>query len=195
MKWLGNLVFAAWWGVMVYVGGAMALRHQVELKASPQLAKGAVQVGKKVLEKNKSNNQKPFVVLHLLDERCSCSKAVLEKIEGRNDQDSTVVVLTTSEPSEETRHRLEQKGIEVAFLEPQEAKMQFGLETVPWLVVLNRSLEVLYSGGYSSQKIRGQADVKYEEIMDGVRASRKVASFPTFGCVTSEKLRKFLLQF
>jgi len=180
---------------LAYVGGAMMARHTALFLSSEKLAQGSRRLGAEVLEGSAGKSDKPFIAIHLLDERCSCSKTVIEDIESKSVPDAVSVVLTTSEPKPETRKRLEARGVLVRHLEPQEAKAQFGLETVPWFVVLDRRLNVLYSGGYSDTKIRGRGDVLTDQVMDEIRRNRKPASLPTYGCVTSDKLRALLLDF
>lgn len=192
-----GLTFVILWGaVLVYVSAVMMLRHTAPFQSTEQLAQGSRQLGAEVLnETSGANADKPHIAIHLLDERCSCSRAVIEDVESRSIADAVSVVLTTSEPKPETKSRLEAKGVIVRHLDPKEAKAQFGLETVPWFVVLDRQLNVLYSGGYSGTKIRNRGDILVDQVMGEIRQNRKPASLPTYGCVTSDKLRALLLDF
>lgn len=194
-----SIFFVGLWIVaLAYVMTALMARHTVLLASSEKLQQGSRELGAEVLNLKETSAQKaakPYIAIHLLDERCTCSKAVIEDVVAKPIPDAVNVVLTTSEPKPATRSRLEANGAIVRHLDPKEAKVQFGLETVPWFVVLDRKLNVLYSGGYSTTKIRDRQDVLLDNVMDEIRQNRRPASLPTYGCVTSDRLRALLLDF
>ncbi len=203
-KYVVFMVFI--WGLAsAYVGAVLMARHEIAFQPTESVLARTKNFGKEVLQQENSHAgnalsgghgiAKPYIAIHLLDERCTCSQAVIEDIVNSTIPDAAPMVLMLSALKDETRARLEGKGIKVRELKSKEAREQFGLETVPWFVVLDRDLNVLYRGGYSQTKVRSRADLQIGEIMTAIRAQRKPASLPTFGCVTSNELRSLLLQF
>jgi hypothetical protein len=186
------LIVTVWGLASAYVGAVLMARHEVSFQLSESVLGRVYNFGKDLLQEG---NSKPYIAIHLLDERCTCSQTVIEDILDTSISDASLLVLMLSKITEETRARFESKGINVRELDPKEAREQFGLETAPWFVVLDRELQVLYSGGYSQTKVRARSDLRVSEIMKTIRDQRKPASLPTFGCVTSNELRRLLLQF
>ena len=167
-------------------------RHEVSFQPNEGVLARTRSFGREILQTDQS---KPYIAIHLLDERCTCSQTVIDEILSATIPDASAMVLMLSPLNQETRTRLEQKGMKVQELNSKEARAQLGMETVPWFVVLDRELNILYSGGYSQTKVRSRTDVQISEIMTAIREKRKPASLPTFGCLISNELRRLLLQF
>lgn len=142
-----------------------------------------------------AGSQAKVSAVHILDPRCSCSMRVLDYLTNQKDSSVRHITLLLSPPSAEIKAALEKSEVLVRQTSPEEAKEQFRLESVPWFVVLNSDLEILYSGGYASGPIRTEKDLRLNEILTTAKVGTASDKLPSYGCVTSEKLRKELMFF
>ena len=133
------------------------------------------------------------IAVHILDPRCSCSHKVLNSLAHLKHPFTQHIALLLSPPSPELKNKLEAIGVHIRQSTPEEAKKEFQLESVPWFVVLAPDLKILYSGGYAPGAIRTEEDLRLKEILTAASAGQPAEALPSFGCVTSEKLRKQLL--
>lgn len=200
MKWL---VLVIWFfGTSILIGQLMA-RHSLPFNPAPGLEHAGQFFAEKIqkesmLDGGRGRASAEFFAVHILDERCTCSDNVLhELIEGGFNGVQNIVI-SVSPLRAETANRLQQAGVKVEQIGLGEAKTQFGIESVPWFLILDRTLQIRYSGGYSRTKVRGRGDLEMNRILSEIKSlhdGRRPASRPTYGCVTSEDLRRRLLQF
>jgi hypothetical protein len=86
--------------------------------------------------------------------------------------------------------RLLAAGYEVERLHPLELRARYAIESVPLLVVASPTDDVLYIGGYTSQK-QGP-DIRDTRIIDDAIRGGTTAPLPLFGCAVSRNLQKTL---
>ena len=142
---------------------------------------------------DKKSPMTKVIAVHILDPRCSCSRRVLHSLTKMKDPFTKHIALLLYPPSRELKSELENTGVEIRQSSPEETKKEFKIESVPWFVVLKPDLKILYSGGYAAGIIRTDEDLHLKEILTAAKSGKVSDALPSFGCVTSEKLRKQLL--
>lgn len=200
---LVRTLLSAWVVAISFAISAMMARHSLPSVRPSGLAEAAKAAAERTAQKSKAgegsvDQSSELLGVHILDPRCSCSRRVIERLgellaERKGESGVRHVAFLLSEPNAKLREALRQAKLDVLQSDAETAHREFKIETVPWLVVLNDKLDVLYSGGYAPGAIRGREDLKIDEIFEAARDRRRLASLPSFGCVTSQALRNRLL--
>jgi hypothetical protein len=183
------LIISIWIIASSFLIIILQARHIAPFQQPKELGSIATAFAKASID---NKNESPIIV-HILDPRCSCSQNVIQNINDIPRNNFRQLVLLTSKATDSFNKVFLERQIYSQEIPAEEAKKEFNIETVPWMVILNPKLEILYTGGYATGTIKTKTDVKLQEIMKIVESGAPLNSLPSFGCVTSESLRRQLL--
>jgi hypothetical protein len=174
-KWLSGSLFAVWFlAVSFVIASAMGL-HSAAL---PQTRAGAA-----------SFPNGSWQMVHVLLGDCGCSRIVADHLANRGplgDANEQIWIVGDASKMRDNliAHRFYVRSIDAADL-----ASQYGINGGPWLLVIDPSGAIAYSGGYSPHPIQHDSDPQERQILDQIRAGQHVKAFPAFGCAASDWLR------
>jgi hypothetical protein len=177
--WFGRAVLIAWFVVVTLGSAGLLARHLLALPApAPTPALGAR------LLALRGGAPGTWVAVHVLSGDCRCSQRIAEHLVATPRplgwSELVLWVGDTAPPSTLVQH-FDVRRVDAARL------AAIGIEAAPLLVAIAPDGDVRYAGGYTDRK---QGPVDHDvEILTAVRASLPPASFPVFGCATSDRLR------
>lgn len=108
----------------------------------------------------------------------------------------SIIYLVDGKKSESTNSfvaQLKEKGFQVS-LKDQESFPEFENKVtgVPFMMVSDKTQNILYAGGYGSHKIIEGQEIQDQKIIEQIVSNKKVHTFPIFGCATSLKYQSLL---
>ncbi|HMC93192.1 MAG TPA: hypothetical protein VKO16_00325 [Polyangia bacterium] len=181
------------WGVgILVVGASLMAGHLVSLpapKVTDNRLRSSLRAGPGVVQGRWSAH-------HVLYQSCGCSQRVLAHLlerQARPDLVETVVYVRDPSSSDLTERdavsaqaRLAGFGFEAST--PAELESRYAVESAPFLLVGDGSGGVRYAGGYTDRS--GSKQIEDIAIIDGLRAGRKMATLPVFGCAVSSRVQE-----
>jgi len=181
-----GVVFGLWIAVFLVVGAYLLAPHLLTL---PAPAPGDAALHQALAAQRRPAQHDRWMVLHVLDEDCRCSRRVLDHLlSGPRPVDvveRVVLISHAMEPGLDARVRA--RGFELDVVTPEQLAARYHLEAAPLLIVVDPSDVVRYLGGYTPRK---QADdVRDLAIIAALRHGDEVTALPTFGCAVGRSLR------
>ena len=174
-------VFAVWFVAvsipMMYLMGfhtfAFTNKPLEKLTSAPEIHKGP-----------------EWQLIHILSSRCACSKKVARHLLERGLFSGTreiVYILDDEEVLSESK--LKEVGFQVVRLNGDQAYEKYDINAAPQLVVLNKDLQVQYSGGYKDSRVETYDD---EKILNALKNNETFASHPIFGCANGTRTAELI---
>lgn len=139
-----------------------------------------------------SSKTQGWKVIHILSTECQCSKFVLEHLKQRGALPdwNEIVVLVDESSDKKLTFELKAAGFSVNQKNPSELDHKYGIDSVPWMVVVNSQGDIKYTGGYNKERVRSVASVQDIDILNSVKFNKEIKINPSFGCATSDSLKK-----
>lgn len=180
---VGKLLIAGWVALMSVVVTTLMAGHWLILPHPP--------VGEKVSWEGATDDV-ALTAYHFLYVDCPCSRRILDRFPLRSVvagvTEQVVLVQESANCEQGLVDRLEAQGFKVATVTPPQLKQQFGIESAPLLVVVDRSGEIVYSGGYTFRK-QGQV-IQDDAVLETLARGDEIESLPVFGCAVSNDLKR-----
>jgi hypothetical protein len=177
-----RLIAVLWLAISsIFIGKAMQ-KHVIPLRMPENLDKLAMPFAED------RRDDSDLVAMHILDPRCNCSAQILESLVRYNQSKHLIqnYVVATSELDESIRNQLTQSGVSIRNLDADKLESEYGIESVPWLVMLDHQRQTIYAGGYGAQRITSAEDFQLEKFVDQVLNASLKDAFPSFGCLLDE---------
>lgn len=133
-----------------------------------------------------------WFLLHVLAADCACSRDVAAALLARGADPTASEKILFIEGSDspaadaELGQRLRARGFAFERLSAVALEATYGIVGAPLLVVMTPAGEIAYTGGYSRVAKGPAQDV---ELLRELRAGRRPAPLPLFGCAVSRKLQ------
>jgi hypothetical protein len=177
--WFGRTILIAWFVVVTIGSAGLLARHALALPApAPSSALGA-----RLLALH-GGVPGTWVAVHVLSGDCRCSRRIaahLVSVARPPGWSELVLWVGDATPPSSLVQHFDVRRVDAASLAAA------GIEAAPLLVAIAPNGDVRYAGGYTDRK---QGPVDHDvEILTAVRSSLPPASFPVFGCATSDRLR------
>jgi hypothetical protein len=185
-----TLVLGLWFVAMLLVGSSLMAKHLVPL---PEPTVQEVRAASLSQLAGPAPKDGRWMAVHVLYSECRCSKRIAEHL------------LETARPADVDEHvllvkdgddtgigkRLGDGGFHVHVVTSEELAERYGIEAVPFFVLLGPDGVARYAGGYTDRK-QGPAPRDLEIIAAAREGKGELPALPTFGCAVSEKLRNTL---
>ena len=183
------LVLGLWFVAMLLVGSSLMAKHLVPLpqpKADEVRAASLSQLAEPA-------RRGRWLAVHVLYSECRCSKRIAEHLlaEARPADIDEHVLLVKDGDDAGMGKRLADAGFGVHVVTSEELAERYGIEAVPFFVLLGPDGVARYAGGYTDRK-QGPAPRDLEIIAAAREGKGELPALPTFGCAVSEKLRRTL---
>jgi hypothetical protein len=189
---VGRAALGLWGLGILVVGASLMAGHLVSLpapKVTDSRLRSSLGAGPGVVQGRWSAH-------HVLYQSCGCSQRVLAHLlerRARPDLVETVVYVRDPSSSDVTERdsvsakvRLVGFGFEAST--PAELESRYAVESAPFLLVGDGSGGVRYAGGYTERS--GSKQIEDIAIIDGLKAGRKMAALPVFGCAVSSRVQE-----
>lgn len=128
-----------------------------------------------------------LLVLHVLYEKCGCSKKVLRDLLGRPATAGVTERILFVGHDEELAGRARRLGYEIEELDATQLEARYALISAPLLAILGADDGLAYLGGYTHRK-RGP-EPRHREIIASLQRGDSVERLPVFGCAVTRDLR------
>jgi hypothetical protein len=186
-----RVVFGVWLVGFLVIGAYLLAPHLLTL---PVPEANDAQLQRSVAQRLPSQHGR-WLVLHVLDEDCPCSRRVLDHLlagpRPSGPAERVVWISGAHDPGRTTATTaitaIRARGFDLDIVAPDQLEQRYHLEAAPLLVVLDPTDAVRYLGGYTPRK---QADdVRDRAIITAVQRGERVKPLPTFGCAVGAALR------
>lgn len=193
---LTSFVISIWAIVLTLVCSSLMVGHWVSL---PTPAVGSTLESAEFQGKSPTNARSTLVrlpaedrwlVSHFLYADCPCSRKVLDHVVHREplaNVNERIVLIGHPQPTE---LEAAQAKFSVELISPEALLAQYGVESVPLLVVADRDGTIKYSGGYTRRK-QG-LDYQDQSIVRQLVAGGQVDPLPLYGCAVSQRLKRIV---
>jgi hypothetical protein len=180
MRKLNKFYFIVWFvGLSALVVYLMKF-HMVSFPDRP------IQMSSLKLE---SSSDQKVSIHHFLSTSCGCSKKILNYLVTRKKSNLFNENVYLIENRDGWKEKLEGSGFTVAIVSEQQAEKEFGVQSVP-LLVLSQQERKIYQGGYNEQQMH-QTDYHDLEIAAQALESKKdIKKYPLFGCANGQVAKK-----
>jgi hypothetical protein len=139
-----------------------------------------------------------WTLVHTLASRCACSRTLIQHLTHRKPLPDTFEKILLVDASKEHLEELQSAGFSVEVLNsenmipndeahPENSTSKMILQGLPSLSVMNPKNEVLYIGGYTSDKISSQSELHDVEILKSLQSHHDVIPYAIRGCSVSKK--------
>lgn len=169
-----RVLLSMWAAVTVMIGGWLTALHALPLES--QRAWSTPGSGR-------------WSAVHVLDLKCPCSRAVLDRVRARGARHDITEVVALIHGKPEVQQSLEAAGFAVENVAPEQLEPELGVTAAPVLVVRAPDGTPRYVGAYAARRTRPPEDMG---LIDAALAGHPAAPFPLFGCAVSRALQQRL---
>jgi len=126
---------------------------------------------------------------HFLSTTCGCSKKILDYLTQRQKTSQFDEKVYLVENIDGWKEKLTKAGFEVEILTEETAQTQYGIDSVPLLVMTQKDHK-LYQGGYNEQQMHNR-DYHDLDIAQGLlKQNLQIKTYPLFGCANGKLAKK-----
>lgn len=126
---------------------------------------------------------------HFLSTTCGCSKKILDYLAQRQKSALFAEKVYLVENIDAWKEKLIKAGFEVEVLTEETAQKQYGIDSVPLLVMTQKDRK-LYQGGYNEQQMHNRNYHDLEIAQGLLKQNLQIKSYPLFGCANGKLAKK-----
>lgn len=188
-QWMAGGLLIAWFAGMSLIAASLMVGHWITLphpETNDQQWASQLVDAKLELEASSHDGEK-WTALHFLYGDCACSRRILKLVakQAPNPDANERIVLIGEAP--ELAAQAVEQGYGLDQVTPQQLMEKYGIESAPFLVVMDPQGTPKYAGGYTSRK-QG-LDAQHDDIIAQLIAGEDVESLPLYGCAVSKRLK------
>jgi hypothetical protein len=185
----GHHVLLGGWFVLLSVVSASLLVRHLALPRPQNHELGLALAEFRPDRRTDDTGREELGLVHVLYAECRCSNLVVEHLCTKPRPAGVVEHVLLVGSDEPLAKKLGSHGFDVKRVSSEDLE-SLGIEAAPLFVVLSRTGDVRYAGGYTERK-QGLLP-RDREIVSALRAGRDAAPFPVFGCAVSDGLKRTL---
>jgi hypothetical protein len=185
---LVRLGLCTWCGLCLALMAALALAHDAA-PSPPALDDPHLVAASR--EHATTHGQGRWLMVHVLCERCACSRAVVQGLLERRPRADVSERVILAGGGQRLRSEFVSAGYPVDEIAIETLRVRWSITAVPMLVVADPAGRLRYAGGYLDRA--GAAQSRDLEILAELRSGASRLGLPVVGgCVTSAELERAL---